>query len=129
MTGIHPSSERTENTDLFGGVVLCLAALAALAVANSSLGPQYRALFNTTAEIRIGSIGLAKSLEHWINDGLMAIFFLLVGLEIKREVMEGSLAGIRNAALPIIAAIGGFVLPAATYAVVNWSNADGLRGW
>jgi NhaA family Na+:H+ antiporter len=82
-----------------------------------------------TAEIRIGSIGLAKSLEHWINDGLMAVFFLLVGLEIKREAIEGALAGVRKAALPVLAAVGGFLVPAAIYAALNWGSAQALRGW
>src|ERR1035438_6084336 len=105
----------TDRADLYGGIILGIATLAALVVANSSLGPQYSALLDATGEIRIGSIGLSKSLEHWINDGLMAIFFLLVGLEIKREACEGALASLRKAALPVIAAIGGFVVPAAIY--------------
>jgi Na+:H+ antiporter, NhaA family len=116
-------------SDLTGGVVLCVATIAALIVANSPLGPHYSALLETQGEIRIGSIGLSKSLEHWINDGLMAIFFLLIGLEIKREAVEGALASIKQAALPIIAAIGGFVAPAAIYAAVNWGHAEALRGW
>jgi Na+:H+ antiporter, NhaA family len=103
-----------------GGVVLGIATLAALIVANSALGPQYRAFLEATGEVRVGSLGLSKDIEHWINDGLMAIFFLLVGLEIKREVIEGSLAGVQNAALPILAAIGGFLVPAALYVAVNW---------
>src|SRR5712671_2359332 len=104
-------AQKSDQADLFGGIALGIASLAALVIANSPLGSQYSALLHETAEIRIGSIGLSKSLEHWINDGLMAIFFLLVGLEIKREVIEGSLAGLQKAALPVIAAIGGFVLP------------------
>jgi NhaA family Na+:H+ antiporter len=128
--GAHPPPPHgADKTDLLGGIALGVAALAALAIANSSLGPGYRALFDLTAEIRIGSVGLAKDLEHWINDGLMALFFLLVGLEIKREAIEGSLAGARKAALPVLAAVGGFVLPAAIYAALNWGDAQALRGW
>ena len=119
----------SDNADLYGGVVLGVATIAALIVANSPLGHQYEALLQATGEVRIGSIGLSKSLEHWINDGLMAIFFLLVGLEIKREAVEGALASVRQAALPIIAAIGGFIVPAAIYAAVNWGDAQALRGW
>jgi len=122
-------SQKTDQVDLFGGIALGVAALAALVIANSPLGPQYAALIHTTAEIRIGPIGLAKSLEHWINDGLMAIFFLLVGLEIKREVIEGSLAGVQKAALPVAAAIGGFIVPTIFYAGLNWGDSQALRGW
>jgi NhaA family Na+:H+ antiporter len=123
------AQNNTDKADLFGGIALGIAALAALLIANSPLGPQYNALLHATAEIRIGSIGLAKSLEHWINDGLMAVFFLLVGLEIKREVIEGSLAGLQKAALPVIGAIGGFVVPTLFYAALNWGDSEALRGW
>src|SRR6266849_7549893 len=123
---ISPMAQKTDNSDLFGGIALGLATLAALVIANSPLGPQYGALIQTTAEIRIGAIGLSKSLEHWINDGLMAIFFLLVGLEIKREVIEGSLASVQKAALPVVAAIGGFVLPTLFYAALNWGDSQAL---
>jgi Na+:H+ antiporter, NhaA family len=122
-----PQNDNT--TDLYGGMALGTAALAAMIVANSSGGPQYTAFIHATAEIRIGSFELAKSLEDWVNDGLMAIFFLLVGMEIKREAIEGSLADLQKAALPITGAIGGFVLPALLYAVLNWSDANALRGW
>jgi NhaA family Na+:H+ antiporter len=122
-------AQKTDQADLYGGIVLGIATLAALLIANSPLGPQYSALIQETAEIRIGSIGLSKSLEHWINDGLMAIFFLLVGLEIKREVIEGSLAGVKKAALPVVAAIGGFVVPTLFYAALNWGDSQALRGW
>jgi NhaA family Na+:H+ antiporter len=119
----------SDRSDLYGGLGLALATLAALLVANSALEPYYTALLHLTGEVRIGSIGLAKPLEHWINDGLMAIFFLLVGLEIKREACEGALASMRKAALPVIAAIGGFVVPAVIYVALNWGNAETLRGW
>src|ERR1700726_3202457 len=112
-------AQNSDQADLFGGIALGIATLAALVIANSSLGPQYSALLDATGEIRIGSIGLSKSLEHWINDGLMAIFFLLVGLEIKREALEGALAGPQKAALPVLAALGGFLVPAGVYAAVN----------
>jgi NhaA family Na+:H+ antiporter len=132
MGAIHfvsPMPQNADKADLFGGVALGVATLAALFIANSPLAPQYSAVIQATAEIRIGSIGLSKSLEHWINDGLMAIFFLLVGLEIKREVIEGSLAGVQKAALPVLSALGGFLVPAAFYAALNWGDSQALRGW
>jgi NhaA family Na+:H+ antiporter len=122
-------AQTSDKADLLGGIILAIATVLALLVANSPLAPHYSAILHTTGEIRVGSIGLAKSLEHWVNDGLMAIFFLFVGLEIKREFIEGSLADVRNAALPVIAAVGGFVLPAAFYVAVNWGDAEALRGW
>jgi NhaA family Na+:H+ antiporter len=122
-------AQNSDRADLFGGIALGAAALAALAIANSPLADQYSALLQTTAEVRIGSLGLAKSLEHWINDGLMAIFFLLVGLEIKREAIEGSLADLQRATLPVVAAVGGFLLPTLIYAAENWGNAGALGGW
>jgi Na+:H+ antiporter, NhaA family len=122
-------AQTTDKADLLGGIILAIATLAALLAANSPLAPHYSALLQATGEVRFGSIGLAKSLEHWINDGLMAIFFLFVALEIKREFMEGSLADVRKAALPAVAAIGGFALPAMFYVAVNWGDAEALRGW
>jgi Na+:H+ antiporter, NhaA family len=116
-------------TDLYGGFALGVATLVALILANSPLATQYQALLQTTGEIRIGSFALSKSLEHWINDGLMAVFFLLMGLEIKREVMEGELASRRGATLPAVAAFGGFVVPAVMYAAINWNHGPALRGW
>jgi NhaA family Na+:H+ antiporter len=115
--------------DLYGGFVLGIATLAALILANSPLASQYEALLQAPGEIRIGSFALSKSLEHWINDGLMAVFFLLMGLEIKREVMEGELASRKGATLPAIAAFGGFVVPAVIYVVINWSHGPALSGW
>jgi Na+:H+ antiporter, NhaA family len=116
-------------TDLYGGIVLGIATLAALILANSPLASQYGTLLQATGEIRIGSLALSKSIEHWINDGLMAVFFLLMGLEIKREVMEGELSSRRGATLPAIAALGGFVVPAAIYAAINWGPGQALSGW
>jgi NhaA family Na+:H+ antiporter len=122
-------SRDAENTDLYGGFALSVATVAALVVANSAWEPHYSALLAATGEIRIGSISLSKNLEHWINDGLMAVFFLLVGLEIKREAVEGALASMQQAALPVIAAVGGFIVPAAVYAVACSGEPQALRGW
>jgi Na+:H+ antiporter, NhaA family len=124
-----PEVHSTDRTDLFGGIALGIAALAALGMANSALAHYYDALIHVTAEIRIGSLGLSKSLEQWVNDGVMAIFFLLVGLEIKREVIDGSLASVQKMVLPVVAAIGGFAVPAAIYGALNWQDARSLAGW
>ena len=129
MTAKAPATGVSEKAGLYGGIVLGLSAIAALIVANSPFGPDYEALLRTTGEVRFGSVGLSKTFDHWINDGLMAVFFLLVGLEIKREAIEGPLSSPRKAALPVIAAFGGFVTPAAIFAAVNWGDAHALRGW
>ena len=123
------SPSHTSKMDIYGGLMLGFAALAALLVANSPLADFYGSFLQATGEIRIGTVGLSKSVEHWINDGLMAIFFLLIGLEIKREAIEGALANVKSAALPVVAAVGGFVLPAAIFAAMNWGDAQALRGW
>lgn len=123
------AQHQSDRSDVYGGIALGLATLAALIVANSVLGSDYRELLATTGEIRIGSVSLAKSLEHWINDGLMTIFFLLVAVEIKREMLAGALAGVRQAALPVIGAVGGFVVPAVIYEAMTWGDAQAMRGW
>ncbi|MBX8501391.1 Na+/H+ antiporter NhaA [Pseudomonas lijiangensis] len=104
-----------------GGIVLMGAALAALIVANSPLAPGYFATLH--------SVWLGLSVELWINDGLMAIFFLMVGLEIKREVLAGGLATWEQRALPGFAAAGGMLVPALLYLAVNWGNAQTISGW
>ena len=112
-----------------GGVVLLLAALFALVLANSAAAPLYGALLDTHVSVRVGDYGLNKNLLHWINDGLMAIFFFLVGLEIKRELVEGELSSFKQAALPIMGALGGMVVPAVIYIAINSGDAYALRGW
>ncbi|MEO5766277.1 MAG: Na+/H+ antiporter NhaA [Casimicrobiaceae bacterium] len=113
-----------------GGVVLALAALAALVVSNSSLGPAYERLAQTIAEVRLGDwLTISKPLLLWVNDLWMAVFFFLVGLEIKRELLAGELASLRQAALPAGAAIGGMVAPALIYAAINRSDPIALNGW
>ena len=94
------------------GILLMIAAAAAMAVANSPAQALYQALFEVPVEVRIGALQIAKPLLLWINDGLMAVFFLLVGLELKREVLEGNLSDPSQIALPAVAALGGMLLPA-----------------
>jgi Na+:H+ antiporter, NhaA family len=112
-----------------GGILLVVAALLALAWANSPASDAYFRLLDIRIAVAVGALAIAKPLLLWINDGLMAIFFLLVGLEIKREVVEGELSTIGQAALPLIAAFGGMAVPAAVYAVLNWQDPALMRGW
>ena len=110
-----------------GGVVLIVAALAALVVANSPLQPWYDAALDAPLSITLGGTGLTKPLILWINDGLMAVFFFLIGLELKREVLEGKLRRLSDIVLPGVAALGGMVAPALIYVAFNLGGA--LRGW
>lgn len=112
-----------------GGIVLVIAAVAALALANSPAAWLYERLLAMPLEIRIDRFGIAKPLLLWINDGLMAVFFFLVGLEIKREVLEGELSQRSQIVLPAIAAVGGMAVPAAIYAALNWGDPVALQGW
>jgi len=111
-----------------GGILLFGATVAALVWANSPLSESYAAAWHTNVSFTIGSIGLSKQLHVWINDGLMAIFFFVVGLEIKREMVEGELRTPKRATLPIAAALGGMVVPAGIFAIFNAGSA-GSRGW
>ena len=114
-----------------GGVVLALAAVLALLISNSPWGGSYTAFRDWPGELRVGGdwLVLSKSLLHWVNDLWMAIFFFLVGLEIKREMLKGELASTRQALLPAGAALGGMLVPALIYAGINWGDAVALRGW
>ncbi|MGE3191035.1 MAG: Na+/H+ antiporter NhaA, partial [Vicinamibacterales bacterium] len=93
------------------------------------LAGYYGGLLDLPFEIRLGGAGIAKPLLLWINDGLMAVFFFLVGMELKREVVEGHLSSLRRASLPAFAAIGGMAAPAALYAALNWGDPGAMRGW
>ena len=112
-----------------GGVILLAAAILALLISNSGLSWLYDGFLSTPVTIRVGALSLDKPLLLWINDGLMAVFFLLVGMEIKREMMAGELASVDRAMLPAIAAVGGMVVPAAFYAIINGDNPEAMRGW
>ena len=110
------------------GILLMAATIAALVLANSPLAAAYDAVLHVELGLILGPFTLTETVQHWINDGLMAVFFFLVGLEIKREVTVGELANPRAAALPILAAVGGVVVPALIYTVFN-ANGTGAAGW
>src|SRR5687768_7790884 len=112
-----------------GGVLLALAALLAMGLANSPLERLYAGFLDTPLEVRVGALEIAKPLLLWINDGLMAVFFFLVGLEIKRELLRGELSTFGQAALPVMAAVGGMVVPAVIYVAVNADDPAALKGW
>lgn len=111
------------------GLLLILATILALLFSNSFIAPVYDAFQHIDIEIKIGALHLDKSLYHWVNDGLMAIFFLLIGLEVKREIMEGHLSSMKQVALPGFAAIGGMVVPAAIFMFFNHGDPLASRGW
>ncbi len=101
------------HTEAAGGVVLLAATVVALVLANSPWSEAYQSFWHTSFSIEAGPLSLTLDLQELVNDGLMAVFFFVVGLEIKRELVEGELRGARRAALPAIAAVGGMVIPAA----------------
>lgn len=115
--------------DAAGGVVLMIAAVLAMGVANSPLNDAYQALFNIKLSVLFDGQGLSKPLILWVNDGLMAIFFFLIGLELKREMLEGKLRNPRDIILPGFAAVGGMALPALIFTALNWNSPATLRGW
>ena len=116
------------DTEVAGGVVLLAAALIALFWANSPLGDTYESLWSTRVTIGVGDWAQVEDLRHWVNDGLMAVFFFVVGLEVKREIVKGELSTAKAAAMPVIAAAGGMVVPAALYLVLTPAGVAG-HGW
>ncbi|SDL67479.1 Na+:H+ antiporter, NhaA family [Daejeonella rubra] len=115
-------------SEQIGGIILIFCVIISLTIANSNLGEAFESLLATKLGYSSTNIQLEYSVSLWINDGLMAIFFLLVGLEIKREIIEGELSSPQKAAMPIFAAIGGMMFPAAIYALIN-SNSPTIQGW
>lgn len=111
------------------GILLLIAAILAMIVENSAAKPLYDMLLGVPVEIRIGEFQIAKPLLLWINDGLMAIFFFLIGLEIKREVLDGELSDSSRIVLPVLAAVGGMAIPALIYATINWGDSVAMKGW
>ncbi len=115
--------------DAAGGVLLILSALAAMIAANSVLEPMYAHFLGANFAITLDGAGLGKPLLLWINDGLMAVFFFLIGLELKRELLEGRLKKFSDVMLPGLAAVGGMAVPAIIFVALNWGSAETLRGW
>ena len=133
-SGVSLSKKQAEeksglNGEAVAGLVLVAAAILAMIVANSPLAPIYNDILHTKLPLGFDPFVLQKDVLHWVNDGLMAIFFFVVGLEIKREMAIGALAHRKTAILPIIAALGGMIVPAMIYASITWSDPVALRGW
>ncbi len=115
--------------DAAGGVLLLLAAILAMIAANTSISGYYEGFLHSKLGVTLGEASLSKSLHHWINDGLMVIFFVLIGMEIKRELIEGHLASRAQATLPLVAALGGVIMPAMLYLIINDGNKATEHGW
>ena len=126
---IVDATRRFFRNESAGGILLISAAALALAISNSPLAGTYFALLDTRVAVIVGALAIDKSLLLWINDGLMAIFFFHIGLELKREVLQGHLAGREQRVLPIAGAIGGFIVPAVIYAAFNWGDMAAMDGW
>ena len=118
------------SSDASGGIILIIAAVVAMLMANIGVtSGWYHAFLETPVQLRVGALEINKNMLLWINDALMAVFFLLIGLEVKRELMQGSLASLRQAAFPIIAAIGGMIVPALLYLAFNYADPITREGW
>ncbi len=111
------------------GILLLISAVVAMLAANSPLAPLYESLLGTTVAVQIGALTISKPFLLWVNDGLMAVFFFLIGLEIKREILEGELSSFSQVILPGAGALGGMIVPAGIYVWMNWGNAVALDGW
>jgi NhaA family Na+:H+ antiporter len=121
--------DRFFSHDASGGILLIISALAAMLIANSIYFPYYDGALTSQFSVLINDEGLSKPMILWINDGLMAIFFFLVGLELKREMLEGKLKNPADVILPGLAAVGGMVVPALIYLAFNWSTPANISGW
>ena len=131
LNSIFKSVNQFASSQSLGGVLLGISALIALAISNSPWAAGYQQFLQFPGELRLGGnwLVLSKPLIVWINDLWMAVFFLLVGLEIKRELLEGELASVRQAMLPAGAALGGMLVPALIYVAFNWNDPVTLKGW
>ena len=123
------SKEKKLSIEVIGGIILFTAAVAAIVVNNSWLSPYYHMLETVYAGVSIGNFALQKNLIHWINDGFMALYFLLVGLEIKREFVGGTLSSKSNIIIPAIVALFGLLVPALIYFLINQHNPSYIDGW
>jgi NhaA family Na+:H+ antiporter len=129
----HSMFEEFFHSEVTGSVLLMIAAVAALVWANSPWSAQYFDLAHTYVGVSFGDAAFKLSLRHWVNDGLMAVFFFVIGLEIKREIVVGELSSLQKAVLPVTAAVGGMVVPALFYVLVIWlgggAHAEAYSGW
>lgn len=116
------------HTEEVSGVILFATALLAIIWSNSPWAASYFNLWETIVTVDVGVFSISEDLQHWVNDGLMAIFFFVVGLEIKRELVHGELSDPRRAALPVVAALGGMLVPLLIFLILNVGG-DGVRGW
>lgn len=112
-----------------GGILLLIAAVAAMVVANSQLASHYQSLLETTVALQVGNFAISKPFFLWVNDGLMAVFFFLIGLEVKREFLDGELSSPSQVVLPGMGALGGMIVPAAIYVWLNWGDPVAMDGW
>lgn len=132
ISQVHMTASKLKaflHTDLGAGMLLIFATLAALIIANSPLNFMYQYLLDIKVNISIDKLAINKPLLLWVNDGLMAIFFFHIGLELKREILEGELSSTSKIMLPAFAAIGGMIAPALIYTFFNWDDAQAMRGW
>jgi NhaA family Na+:H+ antiporter len=111
------------------GIILMIVTVLVLLISNSSLAHLYHSILHIDIEVRFADFSINKHLYHWVNDGLMAIFFLLIGIEVKREILEGDLSSWKRAVLPLVAAVGGVVMPASIYILLNYSHDIAIDGW
>ena len=121
--------QRLIRHEAFGGILLLTAAIAAMIVANTDLNAWYQNTLGSYVAVTYDGAGIKKPLILWINDGLMAVFFFLIGLELKRELLEGKLKNPRDVVLPGMAAVGGMIVPAVIFAALNWGNPETIGGW
>ncbi|MEH6471868.1 MAG: Na+/H+ antiporter NhaA [Halopseudomonas sp.] len=126
---MHNSLKSFLKLESASGIVLVFSAVLALILANSPLSPYYDLLLETPVQIRFGKLDIDKPLLLWINDGLMVVFFFLIGLELKREALEGELSDPRKVVLPALGAIGGMAVPGIIYALINQGDPVAIRGW
>ena len=129
MRALNQSLVKFFKTESAVGVLLILATVLAMLLANSPFHELYKSFLDIPVVISIHEFVIAKPLLLWVNDGLMAVFFFMVGMEIKREVLEGSLSEISQIVVPAFAAIGGMVVPALVYTFFNWGDPVGMQGW
>src|SRR5262245_21584897 len=128
LAGLRRPVERCLAIEAASGILLLVAATIALLWANSPWSAGYAALWHTPIGLRVGALAFERDLHFWINDGLMVVFFFVVGLEIRREIHQGELSDLRRAALPLMAALGGMVVPALIYVGFN-AGRPTLDGW